>query len=207
MKSWSDYFDSNGLLVQKDMDGGDTASHEGVARTLANFLPTGYYPSPLDIQVVVSRLVRPDNLLIRNPIRYNDPFDKDYGTSRDQYRSFIAAMSLNGLDANVVEMRNALPKNFLGLRKYPNGDFYSPEDETIFNRRHQNWFSRALGDLCTLLNSLLICFWVTRIHGKSDTSNDIDHIAVCIQGACIKPTIFNRLARWVYGKFRPGGVQ
>jgi hypothetical protein len=211
MKNWSNYFDSNGLLTQAGpgFDGGDTDSHEGLARVLAPGAPgTTIYPTSLSMQNVLLRLVI-NGSLIRNPINYNTPSD----TSRDQYRSLMAAIMISsqygstGYGMWLDLLWNALPRNFLGIRKYPNGDFYSPEDRTIFTRYKQSYLGRLAGDFCTFINSLLISFWITRIYGQSYTSNDIDHIAVCILGATVKPTFLNRLARWVYGTFRPGGVQ
>jgi hypothetical protein len=216
MKNWGDYFDSNNLLTQEgpSFDGGDTPSHEGLARTLnSGTSDPVIYPTKLTDGDVAKLLILPNGLLIRNPIHYNNPTDPSYGTSRDQYRSLIAAFSTspdyaNGYLPRAIEtLWNGLPRNFLGIRYYPNGDFYSPEDRTIFTRWTQSYIGRVIGDFCTFLNSMLICFWITRIYGQSYTSNDIDHIAVCLLGAKVRPTFMNRLARWIYGKFRPGGVQ
>lgn len=206
MKDWKDYFDSNGLLVQKDKDGGDTPSHEGIARCLSSY-GCSKYPTNLCTADLLKKLMNQENLLIRNPTRYTNPYDTDFGTSRDQYRGIVAAAMIYGHYLAISRMYEALPKNFLGLKKYPNGDFFSPEDLTIFTRNTQYWVGRAIGDFCTMVNSLLICFWVTKRYGKEYTSNDIDHIAVCISGYITKPTVFNKLARWIYRKFRPGGIQ
>lgn len=93
------------------------------------------------------------------------------------------------------------------------------------------------GDFLTLINSLIICFWKARapgpiltwlgkyhwffvadsppnvngvpqdVHGWSNVGSDINHCMSLIQNYKIYPTPVSYLARIIYVKARPGGVQ
>ena len=238
MKNWSDYFDSNGLLTQKDKDGGDTPSHESFAWTMAKLDPSVNFPSPISFKDFINLIVLDNGLIIRNPTLYNDPSD----SSRDQYRALAVTMTLHQEHPGLQRLVDALPRRtFLNLPYYPNGDVFTPEDRAVFDRdmmANRNAYCLALlADLFTLLGTLVLCFWNTRepglisrflgrwfwffiansppndqgiqgdLRGPSSTSNDLDQIQICIQGAIFRPTFLNRLSRWVYGNFRPNGIQ
>jgi hypothetical protein len=225
MKNWADYFDNNGLLVQKGGDGGDTPSHEGLA-WLAQSLGADF-PSPLHFldflgEITVARQ------LIRNPISYNNPTD----TSRDQYRSVAIACHFQGAFGTRFILYKNLPRNKLGWPVYPNGDIFSPQDWQLFNQG--NFFTKFVSDLFCLGGILVTTFWTTRTPGVASkflgeyywlfiamnppneagvqgsfrgplyTSDDLGAIMTLIYG---KGTLLNRFTTWIYTKFRIGGPQ
>lgn len=240
MKNWSDYFDpKTGLLTQKapGYDGGDTPSHEGFARFCAKLDPTVSFPSPITFQQFTSQVVLPSGKLIRNPVNYNNPND----SSKDQYRGIVVAAIANRDHQTVMELGQALPRNFLDYPVYPNGDLFTPEDHVMFNRDIMvmpfDYLRVLFADFLTFMGTLILCFWSTRtpgpiakflgkfhwifianmgpdadgvqrnLRGPDFTSNDLGHFMMCIHGAINRPTFLNRLSRWVYGKFRPNGIQ
>jgi hypothetical protein len=230
MKNWSDYFDSNGLLTQKNRDGGDTPSHEGLA-WLAAWFKGPNFPSPIDFLQFLGQILLPSNLLIRNPINYNNPND----SSRDQYRSVAIACIFYSQLYTLKQMYKALPRNSLGWPSYPNGDTFSPQDYAIFNTCH--WPLRFIGDFFELLGIITLVFWTTRkpnfisrllgklwwpfiamnspnaqgvqgsLRGPDYTSDDLGAIMTLILGREFNGTFLNRLSVWIYAKFRPNGPQ
>lgn len=241
MKSWSDYFDKNGLLCQKSGDGGDTPSHEGLARLAASISPLIKYPSPLTLDGVLDLLMLSNGQLIRNPIGYANPND----TSRDQYRGIVISSVFQGKDAALQKMGKALPRNFIDWPVYTNGDIFTIEDKVMFNRdilrnaycQPEQYLLALTADFITFLNTLTLCFWTTRkpnfiskllgklwwpfiamnppntegvqgsLRGPDYTSDDLGHIMLLIEGAVYRPTFLNKFSRFLYGKFRPNGIQ
>ena len=231
MKNWADYFDSNGLLTQKGptFDGGDTPSHEGLSWLAAWFKGVDF-PSPITYLKFLDQILLPSNLIIRNPINYNNPND----SSRDQYRSTAISCIFYGQFYTLKQMYKALPRNFLGWPSYPNGDVFSPQDYVIFNTCH--WPLRLIGDLFELFGILTLVLWTTRkpnlisrflgrwfwffiamnppsngvqgsLRGPSYTSDDLGAIMTLILGREFNGTFLNRLSCWIYAKFRPNGPQ
>src|ERR1700687_4694945 len=86
-------YDSNGLIVQTDGDGGDTAGREGdywtarglIEQTTHTVFITNRKDTLNDVLTLLQ--VRP-GVYVRNPVGYNDP--KDF--SRDQTVPLILAM-------------------------------------------------------------------------------------------------------------------
>lgn len=228
-KIWLNYFDKNGLLVQKDGDGGDTPSHEGLAWLAAHF--GGNFPSPWDYGFFISD-VTVDGKLIRNPINYNDPND----ASRDQYRAVLVADYFQkSFLSYTEEYYGNLPRNFLGWPRYPNGDVFSPQDYVLFNP-NANYGLKLLSDVFALLGVLTLVFWTTRepsfitkflgklwwpfiamnppdasgtqgsLRGPSYTSDDLGSVETLLYSK-YNGTFLNKLNRWIYRTFRPNGVQ
>ena len=135
MKNWADYFDQNGLLVQLNWDGGDTASHEGFA-WIAESLGAKF-PSPV-AYLDFLKMITPNNEVIRNPITYNNVSD----SSRDQYRSVAISTYFKGAFGTRHQLYKALPRNKIGWPVYPNGDVFSPQDWQMFN--FGNYFTKLV---------------------------------------------------------------
>ena len=192
------FLDINGLIVQRDMDGGDTAGREGdywFAHVLNN--------ESLDLVRFNKNLqllqVEP-GVFIRNPINYNDP--KDF--SRDQTVPLILAM---GEMKEYGTLKLLFKKQLLNFGRYQNGDIGLIGDLGYYIRAFKMWYLYPiliLGDAQLLVNSIIRC-----IKGRNydDVSDDINHTLGLLQAQNTYPTPVSWLARKVYKHFRPGGIQ
>lgn len=191
-------YDNNGLIVQADLDGGDTAGREG-DYWFYQGLKKDPQVNPTEFDRVLKLLqVRP-GVFIRNPIRYNDP--KDF--SRDQQTSIILALGeMEKYDVLKTLLGNQL-RNF-GL--YPNGDIATPEDWGLYIRAFKAWYlypALLVGDTFMLANSLIRLY-----KGKNtdDVSDDVNHTLILLQAQYHMATPISFLARKLY-KLIKGGIQ
>lgn len=212
MRNLGDYIDDYGLIVQSDLDGGDSANRVGLYGVASEFNPL----ATKDNFNVMAVLVEPEPGL---GIRHPDP-DKWYSKlkyfSRDQHSALI----LGGILAGNTELvkrffhkhlsRFGAYQNFQfnstdvdGKYKFVTGDIASPEHWGYYIRGLNMWYLYPLLPVCDLfmlINSLVII-------GKSwydadDTSNDLNHIAALLMTKKIYPTPVSWLARKVYKWFR-----
>lgn len=206
-------FDSNGLIVQTDGDGGDTAGREGdywFAQALYSHGPHGLNASQLEEFDRVIELLQPSpGIFVRNPTRnpvvppakaWNDPSD----FSRDQTIPIILALGEMG-HADVL--KKLFWQQLKRYTLYQNGDIATPQDLGYYIRANREWYLYPLlfiGDLFTLGNSVIRC-----IKGRNldDVSDDINHTLALLQAQRHYPTPISYLARKIYKYFRPGGVQ
>jgi hypothetical protein len=128
-------YDADGLIVQKSsdgiIDGGDTAQREGWywlgvwIRAHTQSLQPWTPKRKLNFDQVL-RLLEPksDGIFYRHPKepKYNNPFDKEYGFSRDQMIPLIAAMGVWGKRDGIGRMWNALPEDNFGKHAF-NGNW------------------------------------------------------------------------------------
>jgi hypothetical protein len=129
------YFDNDGLIVHRDPDGrcngGDTAQREGwywVGVWIREHTP-GLSPWPIHRRLTfdqVLALLEPhhDGVFYRHPTLapWNHPYDKEWGTSRDQLVPLIAAMGLWGKTAALERLWDALPEDLQGKHAF-NGNW------------------------------------------------------------------------------------
>lgn len=191
------YLDANGLIVQENGDGGDTAGREGdFWFAVANRKDTH---RQISFDQVITLLQVSPGVFVRNPVHYNDP--KDF--SRDQTMPLILAMGEMGYYAN---LRRLFWNQFKNFGRYPNGDIAGPEDLGYYIRAFQIWQLYPVlivGDLQMFVNTLIRLY---KGRDTNDVSDDINHTLSLLQAQYVLPTPISWLARKLY-KHIKGGVQ
>jgi hypothetical protein len=168
------HYDQDGLIVHKKgpsgpLDGGDTAQREGwywfgvwirqqmwIQDKIPNYKVTRTKTFP-----DVLRLLKPrqDGVFYRHPKLppWNNPYDKEYGFSRDQMLPLMAAMGVWSLsDPTLAEplrrLWNALPQDTLGGTKHTFNGPWWPSNQAhlvytgdIVGPATINFYRRALG--------------------------------------------------------------
>lgn len=194
-------YDSYGLIVQTDGDGGDTAGREGDFWFFEGVMNgQAICHRDLSFKDVLFLLQVGAGVFVRNPVHYNDPND----FSRDQTIPLILAMG-EKKEYNILKLllENQVKRFF----RYQNGDIGFVEDLGYYIRAFNSWYAYPLlllGDMQMLVNSVIRC-----IKGRDpiDTSDDINHTLALIQAQKHLATPISWIARKVYTWFRPGGVQ
>jgi len=129
------FCDESGLIVHQDSDGrfngGDTAQREGwywVGVWIREHTP-GLAPWTHKRKLTfdqVLKLLEPasDGVFYRHPKQapFNNPFDKEWGFSRDQMVPMVAAMGLWGKHDAIRRLWEALPEDLLGKHSF-NGNW------------------------------------------------------------------------------------
>jgi hypothetical protein len=125
-------YDSDGLIVHRGCDGGDTAQREGWywfgLWIRQNVLKDPWtVPRTLTFPEVL-RLLEPasDGVFYRHPKLppWNNPYDKQWGFSRDQMIPLVAAMGVWGKTTELRRLWNALPQDVIGGTKHTfNGEW------------------------------------------------------------------------------------
>jgi len=190
------YYDNNGLIVQRDGDGGDTAGREGDYFFHLGLI--GYKFTDFD-RVLALLQVSP-GVFVRNPTHYNDPND----FSRDQTVPLILAMGQMGRTKVLKLLLNKQIKNYF---RYQNNDIGAFSDVGYYIRAFKAWYLYPIlfvTDLQLIVESIVRC-----IQGKdpTNTSDDINHTLALLQAQYRLPTVGSWLARKIYVLFRPGGIQ
>lgn len=189
-------YDSNGLIVQLDGDGGDTAGREG---DYWFFVGVNKYFCSRNFKDVLFMLQVNAGEFIRNPVHYNDP--KDF--SRDQTVPLILAMG-EMKEYNILKL--VFWKQVRNWFRYQNGDIGFLGDFGYYIRAFRwGWLYPVLliSDIQLLMNS-----FIRVIRGSdTNTSDDINHTLGLIQAQNIYATPISWVARLVYKWLRRGGVQ
>ena len=125
-------YDDDGLIVHKGMDGGDTAQREGWY-WLGVWIRQQILKDPWPVERKLSfpqviQMLEPkhDGVFYRHPKLkpWNNPYDKEYGFSRDQMVPLVAAMGVWGMTGELRRLWNALPQDVLGGTKHTfNGEW------------------------------------------------------------------------------------
>ena len=128
------YYDDDGLIVHRAgdaIDGGDTAQREGWywlgvwLRQNTPGLTPWTLPRKLSFEQVL-KLLEPkgDGVFYRHPKLppWNNPFSKEWGTSRDQLVPLIAAMGVYGKRDELLRLWEALPEDVIGKHAF-NGNY------------------------------------------------------------------------------------
>jgi hypothetical protein len=132
-------YDSDGLIVHKNMDGGDTAQREGwywFGVWIRQEVLKDPWPVPRKRSFAeVIQLLEPnsDGIFYRHPTLspWNNPYSKEFGFSRDQLVPLVAAMGVWGLTDPLRRLWNALPQDVLGGTKHT----FNGEWKTIFGQK------------------------------------------------------------------------
>lgn len=122
-------FDDDGLIVHKD-GGGDTAQREGFywfgvwIRENILHKPWPYKREKLSTFDQVLDLLehktngQPDGVFFRHPKQYPNPWDKEWGFSRDQMVPLVAAMGVYGKYDALHRLWDALPQDQFGKHTF-----------------------------------------------------------------------------------------
>lgn len=205
-------YDANGLIVQKDGDGGDTAGREGdywFAQSLYSNGPNGLDPVVRSEFDRVIKLLQPSpGIFIRNPTRnpvispaksWNDPSD----FSRDQTIPMILSLGqMSKLDV-LGDLLKAQLKRF-GL--FQNKDLPDPQTAGAYIRGFYAWYLYPLlfvTDLGLVVESIVRCL----TSDPDDVSDDINHTLLLLQSQYTLDTPIAFIARKIYVIFRHSGVQ
>lgn len=194
------FFDLNKLIVQRDLDGGDTAGREGDFWFALGLNPNWVSNRDLTFDDVLTLLQISPGVYVRNPVHYNDP--KDF--SRDQTIPLILAMGQLEKYENLKQLFWKQVKNF---GRYANGDIGGPEDLGYYIRANKEWYLYPvliLGDTQMLVNTLIR---IVKSKKLTDTSDDINHTLALIQAQYELATPISWLARKLYKSFVVGGIQ
>jgi len=125
-------YDKDGLIVHKNMDGGDTAQREGwywLGVNIREKVTSNPWPVARTLTFPeVLRLLEPngDGVFYRHPklSPWNNPYSKEYGFSRDQMVPLVAAMGVWGYTEPLRRLWNALPQDIVGGMKHTfNGEW------------------------------------------------------------------------------------
>lgn len=201
------YYDENGLIVQKDMDGGDTAGREGDYWFQAGLLmgPNAYND---EFDRVLKLLQVSPGVFIRNPRQnpvtppdksWNDPTD----FSRDQSVPIILAL---GEMKRYSVLKSMLWEQIKRGTLYQNKDIALPQDWGYYIRALNAWYLYPVlfvGDVFLLINSVIRCIMGT----DDNTSDDVNHTMVLLQAQYRLPTPISWFARKFYKFLRRGGIQ
>lgn len=150
--------DPDGLIVHRNLDGGDTAQREGWfwfgAWIRKNVLNQPVHSNrKLAAAVDALDLLEPskDGVFFRHPKLkpWNNPYDKKFGFSRDQMVPLVAAMGVHGMEDRLRRLWNKLPqdplwgtkhtfngefKTVLGMKTVHSGDIVGPITINLFRR-------------------------------------------------------------------------
>jgi len=222
-------YDSDGLIVHKNNDGGDTAQREGWYWTgtwiRANVLGDPWaVPRKLSFAEVLNLLEpKRDGVFYRHPKLppWNNPYDKEYGFSRDQMVPLVAAMGLWGHTEELRRLWNALPqdpflgtkhtfngewKTLLGVRTAYSGDVIGPMTINLFRRA---WNENPMvasdgngpgGEKELLANAALRV--PPALNDRDNTGDDLNLIVMLLMANLRYPSAISSEATTLYAKNR-----
>jgi hypothetical protein len=216
------FYDQDGLIVHRtkdgNPDGGDTAQREGwywVGRWIRDKRLND--PWPVQRRLTFSQVIallepKEDGIFYRHPklAPWNNPFDKDFGFSRDQMTPLVAAMGLWGVDAPLRRLWNALPQDPVGGTKHTfngswvtlagrriahTGDIVGPSTINLFRRAWNEDPMRAgdgngPGGECELLANVGIRF-LAAATDRDNTGDDLNLIVMLLMALLRFPSQCN----------------
>ena len=222
-------YDQDGLIVHKGMDGGDTAQREGwywLGVWIRQHMQADPWPVTRSLsfpQVIALLEPKHDGVFYRHPKLkpWNNPYDKEYGFSRDQMISLVAAMGVWGMTDGLRRLWNALPQDTLGGTKHTfNGDAQTILGQKVFKGdvvgpAAINLFRRAWNENPMLasdgngsggedeLSANVDIRIASTLNDRDNTGDDLNLIAMLLMAILRFPTPVSRRAVNVYAKNRP----
>ena len=185
------HYDSHGLIVQADGDGGDTAQRTGMFYYV--------YHDPEAFERALDLLEISPGVYVRHP--YQENFRSDPNRfSRDQQRPIVIAMGEYGMNERLERLFKA---HVFRLGKYQNADYIGPVNvgEYIRALKIQALYPvLVFTDLALVWGSLEVAFWGGR---NPDEVDDNNHVMSLVQSQRVMPTVTGWLARRIYKGFRP----
>jgi hypothetical protein len=223
------FYDKDGLIVHKGLDGGDTAQREGWY-WLGVWIRENVLKDPWTVPrsltfLEVLRLLEPksDGVFYRHPKLppWNNPYDKDWGFSRDQMIPLVAAMGVWGFTEPLRRLWNALPQDVVGGTKHTfNGNWvtvfgkktvYTGDDVRpgIINLFRRSWGENPMtasdhngpsGEEDLRGNAVLRC--PPLLSDRDNTGNDLNLIVMLLMAILRFPTPVSTKAANFYAKNR-----
>ena len=224
------YYDQDGLIVHRGLDGGDTAQREGwywLGVWIREHLLNNPWPTSRKLSFSqVLRLLEPagDGVFYRHPKLppWNNPYDKEYGFSRDQMTPLVAAMGVWGFTTELRRLWNALPqdvvggtkhtfngewKTVLGHRTVFTGDIVGPATINLFRRAWSEDPMTAGDGNGPRGEDELAANVALRIHfaatNRDDTGDDLNLIAMLLMSTLRFKTTVSAQALTLYATTRP----
>lgn len=229
------YCDDDGLIVHRGSgpnhrDGGDTAQREGwywfgVWIREKKLKSPWNSPRKLTFPDVI-KLLEPnsDGVFYRHPKLppWNNPYDKEWGFSRDQMIPLIAAMGVWGLHAPLLRLWNALPQDKLGGTKHTfNGEWVPSKQSPLVHtgdpilpatinlyRRGLNQDPMAAGDGNGPGGEQDLAINVglritAALNDRDNTGDDLNLVVSLIMSTLVYPSTTSTQAANLYAKNRP----
>ncbi len=185
------HFDSHGLIVQADGDGGDTAQRIGMV-----FFR---YHDAQAFERALDQLEVAPGIYVRHP--YQPGFRSDPNRfSRDQQRPIIMALGMYDMHDRLGRMALA---HLLRFGKYQNKDYLGPSHLGEYLRAFKAWPLYPVlffTDVGLLVSSVDIA---VRARLDGDNVDDNNHLMALIQSKQVMPTPLSWLASRIYKDFRP----
>lgn len=224
------FYDSDGLIVHRGLDGGDTAQREGwywLGVWIRSQVLNDPFPNKRKLTFPdVIKLLEPagDGVFYRHPklSPWNNPYDKSFGFSRDQMIPLVAAMGVWGIIDPLRRLWNALPQDPIGGAKHTfngdwvtvlghktvyTGDVVGPAAINLFRRAWQENPMSASdhngpGGEKELWGNVGLRL-VASSKDKDDTGDDLNLIVMLLMSALRFPSALSIEATNIYSKNRP----
>lgn len=182
------------VITQADGDMGD-----GLQRTAMYYI--GLYLLGLaDTQgflhaVQILRANHDERIPIRDPVRWNDPFD----VSRDQEDPWLIALFFYG---HLATMRFLIFRRWRRFGLYSNGDLTGPV-QVANDFRLLNWWWLypviCIFDFGFVIGAIQDCIWGRIVRGRDGTWLDMDNAVTRLAFTeRVMPTPFSRASIWIY---------
>ena len=185
------HFDSRGLVVQADGDGGDSAQRVGMLYFRLH--------DPAAFSQALDQLEIAPGIYVRHPAQ-EDFRSNPNRFSRDQQRAIVMALGEYDMQARLFRLAWV---HFLRFGKYQNADYLGPSHLGEYIRAFRAWPLYPvlfITDWGLVLSSLDIAI---RNRDVPDEVDDNNHLMALIQASGRFPTPVSFFAQKIYRKMRP----
>lgn len=229
MKHWRFYIDEKGCIIHKPGNedqggdgtptgGGDSSNRCGHYWFTAFF--TGHNPAEasgvkdINTQGLINWSKRA-GCIIRHWRGYNKAFDKQYGTSRDQFMPFaIAALVHNTIRGHKLfdyyKRRHGMMPNFRPLKGDWHGDFLLPDHRSSLIRANPKTkrlgFKIIFGDVWRFFH-MVIRVILSHINHDKWVGDSLNFNQEIILGLAKQPWFLTKLTGFLWAKLVYGGPQ
>jgi hypothetical protein len=196
------YYDRNGLIAQRNCDGGDTAQREGwywlgLAVTTANNLGAPWPQRGLSFEQVMSKLeIGQTGTFRRNPDKWNDPAD----FTRDQTVPIVAAMGFRNDTLRLQRFYQELRRRNWFAQKH--GDEMTTPVYRNLVARARNEAPNPFTDAAFLFAAAEARVLGSRSN-KDDVGDDLNLIVILLLATVRRPSAGVDWVRSYYSKNRP----
>lgn len=204
---FENHIDSDGLIVQRNRDPGDTASRVGLLHALRSFNKDNLEHNSMSFDHMLSKIEIRPGIYIRHP--FVDAFKdqtftfNEFDFSRDQAVPLIVALGL--FDEQRVRLKNMFKQQCSRpLMKFQNKDFLGPLEASAYIRSFNFkllYPFLLFMDVGLLVNAIIRV--VRRALDPDDTSDDVIMALLVIQANKIMPTPLSFIARQIYKISKP----
>lgn len=204
---FENHIDSDGLIVQRNRDPGDTASRVGLLHALRFFNGDNLEHNSLSFDHMLSKIEIRPGVYIRHPFveAFKDQTFtfNEFDFSRDQTVPLIVALGL------FKDQRERLKNLWIqqcsrSLMEFQNKDLLGPLEISAYIRAFNNkllYPFLLFMDIGLLVNAIIRVAW--RALDPDDTSDDVIMALLVIQANKIMPTPLSFIARQIYKMSKP----